>query len=135
MFEGASGVACILGKCQLAPIRCSKSDLSLAVEYFPCAVVDFPLCCLSIPLLVTKLPKSAWQPLVDDIAHRLPTWKGRLMHRSGCMTLITTTLATIPAHTTFSLELPPWVCKALVKIKRGFLWERRHFWGPRRLGR
>jgi hypothetical protein len=60
--------------------------------------------------------------LIHSVAHRLPVWKDNLLHRSSRLTLIKTTLAVVPAHTTISLELPPLVCKALVKIMRGFLW-------------
>jgi hypothetical protein len=44
------------------------------------------------------------------------------MHRSGRLTLIKSTLSAVLVHTTICLELPAWVCKALIKIMRGFLW-------------
>jgi hypothetical protein len=45
-----------MGKCQLAPIRYSEGDLSLMMEYFSCAVVDFPLHYFGFTLSVTKAP-------------------------------------------------------------------------------
>jgi hypothetical protein len=56
------------------------------------------------------------------MADKLPTWHGHLMHRSGRLTLIKTTLAAIPVYMTISHALPMWVVKAFVKIFRVFLW-------------
>jgi hypothetical protein len=36
----------------------------------------FPIKYLGLPLLVSKPPKSALLTLVDQMADRLPTWKG-----------------------------------------------------------
>jgi hypothetical protein len=122
MFQGASGLDCNLNKCQLAPIRCSEEQVAMAVNHFPCQVMSLPIRYLGIPLSVTKLPRSAWQPLIDSVADKLPTWKGKLLHKSGRTTLIKSTLAAVPVHTSIGLELPPWVHKTLIKLMRSFLW-------------
>jgi hypothetical protein len=122
VFQGAFGLMCNLSKCQIAPIRCEANHLELVALYFPCSVVDFPLCYLGIPLSISSLPKVAWQRLIDSMADKLPAWKGRLMHKSGCLALIKSTLVVVPVHTAIGLELPAWVRKAMVKIMRKFLW-------------
>jgi hypothetical protein len=122
VFEGASRLACSMNKCQLALIHCEVSHLELATQFHSCTVMGFPLCYLGIPLSVTSLPKNAWQCLIDSVADKLPPWKGTLMHKSGRLTLIKSTLTAIPIHTTISLELPAWVRKTLAKIMRRFLW-------------
>jgi hypothetical protein len=70
-------------------------------------VTSLPIRYLSIPLSVTKLPRSAWQLLIDSVADKLPTWKGKLLHKSGRTMLIKSTLAAVPVHTSIGLELPP----------------------------
>jgi hypothetical protein len=89
---------------------------------FPCQLVEFPIKYLGIPLSVAKLPRSALQLLVDRVVDRLKTWKGRLLCRSGRLTLIKMTLSTIPIYTSISLGLPPCMHKALNKIMTAFLW-------------
>jgi hypothetical protein len=96
--------------------------VNLATNYFPCAVVEFPIRYLGIPLSITKLPKTACRYLIDSVADKLPAWKGSMMHISGRLTLIKSTLSAVPIHTAICLELSAWVRKALIKIMRGFLW-------------
>jgi hypothetical protein len=106
MFEDASGLGCNLGKCQFALIRCTGEQVRLATDVFPCSVINFPVHYLGIPLAISRLRKSAWQPMIDKIADKLPTWRGRLMHRSGRLALIKSTLSAIPIHIAISLMIP-----------------------------
>jgi hypothetical protein len=75
-----------------------------------------------MPLSVFKLPRSSLQPIADKMAGNLPAWKGRLLHHSGCLTLIKTTLVAMLVYTAISIELPPWLRKAMESIMKGFLW-------------
>jgi hypothetical protein len=74
------GASSNLSKCQMTLISYSEDQLSLVSSFFPCSMVQFPTRYLGIPVLVTKLPKSAFQPLVDQVADCLPDWKGKLLH-------------------------------------------------------
>jgi hypothetical protein len=85
-------------------------------------MMEFPLKYLGIPLSVHKLSKASLQPLSDCVADKLQTWKGNLMHRSGRLALIKSTLSAIPIYTSIGVDLPPWVIKALQKIMKAFLW-------------
>lgn len=123
IFKGASGLACNMNKCQIAPIRCTQDDLNLISSAFPCVITDFPIKYLGIPLSTHKLPKSALQPLVDQVADHLPIWKDNLMNRSGRLVLCKTTLSAIPIYISISMKLPPWTLKALEKIMKAFLWD------------
>jgi hypothetical protein len=118
----ASGLRSNYNKCQIAPIRCSEEQISLVTQLFPCAVADFPICYLGISVSTTSLPKSAWHSLIERAADKMPVWKGNLMHKSGRLRLIKSTLSDMPMHSAISLELPAWVRKALIKLMRGFLW-------------
>jgi hypothetical protein len=122
MFEGTSGLGCNLNKCHLTLIRCDEGQIQLALNSFPCQRAHFPVKYLGIPLLVSKLPKIALQPLADRVADRLPAWKGNLMNRSDRLALIKSMLSAIPVHTTIVLWLPPWLCRALEKIMKAFVW-------------
>jgi hypothetical protein len=89
---------------------------------FPCQIVDFPIKFLGIPLGVFKLPKIAWQPLLDRVGDRLATWRGRLLRCSGRLTLIKTTMAAIPIYTCIAVGIPPWLLGTIRKLMTTFLW-------------
>jgi hypothetical protein len=69
----------------------------------------------------SKLPRSVLQPLADQMANRLPVWKGKFMHWSGRLTLIKTTLVAISMYTTISTELPPIVAQIHGEDHEGLL--------------
>jgi hypothetical protein len=120
-FQKASGLACNLSKSQMVPIRCSEDQIAISMQEFPCQLANFPIKYLGLPLSVFRLPRSSFQPLVDQVADKLPAWRGRLMHRRGRLALIKTTLSVIPVYTSISLGLPQWLRKALQKLMKAFL--------------
>jgi hypothetical protein len=73
IFKHCFGLNYNPGKCQLAPIRCPEEHVELATGLFPCQLVAFPVKYLGIPLSIAKLPRSVLQPLVEQVADRLPT--------------------------------------------------------------
>jgi hypothetical protein len=76
---GAAGLHCNLSKSSVSPIRCDNVDLQPILGVLSCAVGQFPVQYLGLPLSVTRLSKSDLQPLVDKV----PTWKASLMKKSG----------------------------------------------------
>jgi uncharacterized protein involved in cysteine biosynthesis len=122
LFQGALGLGCNVAKCQVVTIRCEAEQVDQAIQVFPFQAETFPIRYLHMPLLVHKLPKSALQPLLDNMADKLSAWRGRLMHWSGCLAMIKSTLAAISVYTVISYHLPPWFQKVMTKIFTTFLW-------------
>jgi hypothetical protein len=91
-------------------------------DLFPYLIASFPIKYLGPLLSLDKLPKSTLLPLADQMTDKLPSWKGKLMHQSGRLALIKSTLAAIPIYTAMSHELPAWLLKAFKKIFKAFLW-------------
>jgi hypothetical protein len=73
LFQGASGLGCNVSKCKMVPITCEPAQVDQAVQVFPWQAIDFPIRYLGMALVVTKLLKSALQPLLDNMADRLST--------------------------------------------------------------
>jgi hypothetical protein len=80
-----------------------------------------------LPLSVHQLPKLALQPMLDNMADRLQSWKGKLLNRTGRQALIKSTLATIPIYTAISIKLPPGSAKLWRR-----LWNLSFGWALRR---
>jgi hypothetical protein len=74
-------------------------------------------------IVVRKLTKSDFYPLIDKIAERLPGWKATLINSAGRVTLVKSVLTAIPIYHLIAIQCPKWVIKAVDKIRRGVLVE------------
>jgi hypothetical protein len=83
--------------------------------------VDFLIKYLGLPLSNSKLSKLLLQTLVDRVTDKLPASKGRILHRSGRLTLIKMTLFVVLIYTSISISLPRWLLKATQRILKAFL--------------
>lgn len=63
------------------------------------------------------------QPLLDRIAAKLLAWKGKLLERTGRLTLVRSILTSMPVHFLTVFALKKWAVKKIDKLRRGFLWK------------
>lgn len=59
-----------------------------AAELMECQLAPFPVKYFGIPLSIRKLTAAAFQPLIDRLADKLPTWRASIMPRAGHLALI-----------------------------------------------
>jgi hypothetical protein len=71
------------GKCAAYPIRCDEVDMAQVMDGFQCPVKEFPCIYLGMPLHYRQLHRVEIQPIIDKVAARLPTWKGRFLNKAG----------------------------------------------------
>ena len=122
VFAGASGLATNLDKCTITPIRCDDADVEQVLHVFPCRIQPFPLTYLGAPLSTSRLARADEQHIVDKVAARIPTWKGKLLTSVGRATLAKSTVSAIPVHTSICCALSPWALREIDKRRRAFLW-------------
>jgi hypothetical protein len=125
IFGEAIGLVTNINKCSITPIHCNDQQVDMSQEIFPCNVQNFPCRYLGLHLSVKKLPKIAFQELIDKVADKLPGWKSALITNAGRLTLVKAVLTAIPIYHLLVLQCPKWVIKAIDKIRRGFLWKGR----------
>jgi hypothetical protein len=87
-----------------------------------CQLAPFSVKYLGIPLSTRRLSAVAFEPLVERLADKLPTWRASMMPRAGHLALIRSVLAAIPLHQLIVLGLNKKTLKQVNKILRGFLW-------------
>lgn len=109
LFAGASGLITNVDKCLISPIRCSEEAIALMQQVFPCQLSPLPCRYLGAPLSVGRLRRTDEQRLVDAVASRIPTLKGKLLNAAGRTTLTRATLSAIPVH----------VCPSRAPSRRG----------------
>jgi hypothetical protein len=105
LFGHASGLRTNFAKCSVSQIACSDAEAVGAAEFMECQLAPFPVRYLGIPLSIRRLTAAAFQPLVDRLADKLPTWRASMMPRAGRLALISSVLAAIPLHQLMVLGL------------------------------
>jgi hypothetical protein len=117
-FGHASGLGTNFTKCSVSPVSCSEEKAARAVVVMECELAPCPFKFLGIPLAIIRLPCEAYQPVIDRIADKLPTWKASMMPRAGRPALIKSVLAAIPLHQLIVLSLNKKARKQANKILR-----------------
>jgi hypothetical protein len=121
LFGEASGLHTNFAKCSVSPIACSEEEANSAAATMECQLAPSPVNYLGIPLSIRRLPGEAYQPVVDQLADKFPTWKASMMPRAGRLALVRSVLATIPLHQLIVLSFHKKALKQVNKILRGFL--------------
>jgi hypothetical protein len=122
-FGHASGLVTNRGKCAAYPINCDGLQLEEILADFTCPILSFPCQYLGLPLHVRCLRRVDVQPLLDKMANRLPTWKGKFLNRAGRLKLVNSVLSSMPTYFLSVFAPNKWALKRMDRIRRGFFWK------------
>ena len=81
-----------------------------------------PLKYLGLPLGASFKDKSIWNPILEKMERRLASWKRLYLSKGGKVTLIKSTLSSLPTYFLSLLPIPAKVAKRIEKLQRDFLW-------------
>jgi hypothetical protein len=123
IFGEASGLKCNLGKSLISPIYCDKGVIKVISKVLNCQITKMPITYLGLPLHFRKARKEDFQALLDKIRSRLAMWRTHMLTQSGRLILVQSVLSAMVIFHLMSLDPPPWVLKAIDKIRRAFLWK------------
>ncbi|KAJ9680648.1 hypothetical protein PVL29_019845 [Vitis rotundifolia] len=119
-FEAASGLRINLAKSEIIPVGEVVEIEELAVE-LGCKVGSLPSQYLGLPLRATNRAISMWDGVEERVRRRLALWKRQYISKGGRITLIKSTLASIPMYQMSIFRMPKIVAKRIKKIQRDFL--------------
>ena len=94
-FGVASGLRVNQSKSAAFAIRCSDDQKILVGQSLGFLFSHFPCKYLGLPLTIRKQTSAQLQYLVDQLARRLPTWRGSAMPKSGRLLLVQAVLCAI----------------------------------------
>ncbi|WJZ87793.1 hypothetical protein VitviT2T_007145 [Vitis vinifera] len=120
-FEAASGLRINLAKSVLIPVGEVDGMEELAAE-LGCKLGALPAVYLGLPLGANHKNASSWDGVEERMRRRLAQWKRQYISKGGRMTLIKSTLASIPIYLLSLIRIPKVVAKRIEKIQRDFLW-------------
>ena len=93
----------------------------MAVE-LGCRVGSLPNVYLGLPLGVPHKASSMWDGVEEKMRRRLALWKRQYISKGGRVTLIKSTLASMPIYQLSLFRMPKIVARRLEKLQRDFLW-------------
>ena len=120
-FEEVSGLCINLGKFELAPVG-EVHNLEALVGLLGCEQSSLPLKYLGLPLGAKFKDLSIWNPILERMERRLAGWKRIYLSKGGKVTLIKSSLLSLPTYFLSLLPLPGKVAKHMEKLQRDFLW-------------
>jgi hypothetical protein len=119
-FEAVSGLKVNLGKSELVAVE--VGNIGNLAAYLGCRVAGLPMKYLGLPLGVAYKATSMWNGVTEQMERRLAGWKKIYLSKGGRLTLIKSTLSSLPTYYLFLFPVLISVAKRIEKIQRDFLW-------------
>ncbi|KAJ9677832.1 hypothetical protein PVL29_022672 [Vitis rotundifolia] len=120
-FEAASGLRINLAKSEIIPVGEVEEILEMAVE-LGCKVGQLPSTYLGLPLGAPNKASYVWDGVEERMRWKLALWKRQYLSKGGRITLIKSTLASMPLYQLSLFRMPKIVARRLEKLQRDFLW-------------
>ncbi|WJZ91452.1 hypothetical protein VitviT2T_010519 [Vitis vinifera] len=115
------GLRINLDKSEILPVGRVENLEALALEV-GCKVGRLPNSYLGIPLGANHKSVAVWDGVEERFRRRLALWKRNYISKGGRITLIRSTLSSMPIYLMSLLRMPRVVSLRLEKIRRDFLW-------------
>ena len=120
-FKACSGLRINLEKSELIPVGRVHNIKDLALE-LGCNVGGLPFCYLGMPLGAPFKSVVVGDGVEERFRKRLPMWKRQYISKGGRLTLIRSTLSSMPIYFMSLFCMPRKVRLRLEKIQMDFLW-------------
>ncbi len=120
-FEAMSGLHINLGKSEIVPVGTVHGIHDLA-RVIGGRITMLPMKYLGLPLRAQyKSKEIIWNPILEKMERRLAGWKRLYLSKGGRLTLIKSTLSSLPTYFLLLFLIPLSVAKRIEKIQRNFL--------------
>ena len=120
-FEAISGLKINFNKSEMAPVG-NVPDLDNLTAILGCKTVQLPINYLGLPLGVKFKSKTIWDPILGKMERKLSGWQRMYLFKGGRVTLIKSTLSSLPTYYLSLFPIPSSVALCIDKIQRDFLW-------------
>uniref|UniRef100_A0A2N9HE33 Uncharacterized protein n=1 Tax=Fagus sylvatica TaxID=28930 RepID=A0A2N9HE33_FAGSY len=97
-------------------------DLGNLADILRCKTVQLPINYLGLPLGAKAKSKAIWDPILEKMERKLAGWQRMYLSKGGRVTLIKSTLSSLPTYYLSLFPIPSSVALRIDKIQRDFLW-------------
>ena len=120
-FEAMSGLRINLSKSEIISVGLVINVDELALE-LGCGVGSLPTSCLGLPLGTPHKATGVWDSVEERFRKRLASWKMQYISKGGRITLIRSTLSSLPIYYLSLFRMSQKISTRLERIQRQFLW-------------
>ncbi|KAL0555833.1 hypothetical protein IC582_004334 [Cucumis melo] len=123
LFQLASGLNINLNKSTISPINIDAARTDQIASQWRITTKFFPINYLGVPLGGKQTTKAFWKNIDEKISKKLASWKYSMLSKGGKITLIKSTLASLPTYQLSIFKAPVSTCKIIEKSWRNFFWK------------
>ena len=120
-FEAVSGLKINLNKSEMVSVG-NVPDLEDLAGIMGCKIIQLPMTYLGLPLGANFKSKSIWDSILEKMERKLFGWQRVYLSKGGRVTLIKSTLSSLPTYFMSLFPIPASMALRIDKIQRDFLW-------------
>lgn len=107
----------------MSPFNTDSNFSQEATSLFGCKPGKFPFKYLGLPLYDRKLTVKDWDFLLNKLTNKLQSWSSQLLSIGGRLTLLNSSLSSVPLYALSLLRVPITVLDIIDKLRRQFQWQ------------
>ena len=111
-FQAVTGLRVNALKSEMVPIR-EIPNVHVLAEILGCRIGYLPM--------PHKFP-TIWNPILEKIERKLAGWKKMYLSKCGRLTLLKSTLSSLPTYFLSLFTIPTHVANKIERLQRDFLW-------------